>query len=136
MKRKLFNLLLPLSFVLIGSCGQETTKPKRGEGPIQVVDTFVKSMKKSDFTTAKKYISKHLQPTFDTLKKVLTERPYIEFAGNPTSIYYDSIISKTDKNVVVYRLATDTSAHYDRATVVFLSNQKGRWLIDSMRSAN
>ena len=97
------------------------------EDPLTVVKNFGAAIAAKDFTKAEKYVSASYRPEYEILKESKKEKPGLA-AAEPKYTYVLKKKTATRAHVYSGSIVAGTEEGID----VFLSKQKGKWLIDSV----
>jgi hypothetical protein len=110
------NLLFALGITTTLLCVQ-------AEDPIQVVKNFEAAIVKKDFAKAERYVSATYRQEYEILKAEKQAKPVKTF---PESVYI--LKKKTSQTAMVFAAFKNV---YNEGMNVYLSKQKGKWMIDS-----
>ena len=95
----------------------------QAEDPIQVVKNFEAAITKRDFAKAERYVSASYKPEYEILKATKQNEPVKTL---PESIYI--LKKKTPQAALVFSAFKNMR---NEGLNVYLSKQKGKWMIDS-----
>jgi hypothetical protein len=95
----------------------------QAEDPIQVVKNFEAAIIKKDFAKAERYVSASYRQEYEILKAEKQGKPV---KTQPENIYI--LKNKTPQTALVFSAFKNMQ---DEGLNVYLSKQKGKWMIDS-----
>lgn len=97
------------------------------EDPVSAVKSFAAAIETRDFAKAEKYVSDTYRPDYEILKESKKEKPGMEIN---IQAYTYTLKKKTASRALVY--SGYIVAGTEEGADVYLSKQKGKWLIDSV----